>query len=310
MKNSLQTFCLGLIFAVVAGCAPQSDVDISERKIRVTTTTAQVGDTVRNVGGERVEVTDLMGPGTDPHLYKASQGDISKMGSADVIFYNGLMLEGRMTDVFARMNQTGKPTVAVAETVDKSLLLDPPEYEGHYDPHIWMDASLWAKTIPAVVEALSKLDPEHQSLFEANAETYEQTLLELHDYTQKAIASIPKQQRVLITAHDAFGYFGKAYDIEVMGLQGISTASDYGLKDIERLVNVITQRKVKAVFIESSIPTRSIEAVIKGCEAIGHNVVIGGELYSDAMGEPGSDEDNYPGMFEHNVDTIVKALKG
>ncbi len=282
---------------------------VQAQRIKVTCTIAQVSDLVRNVGGDVVEVTTLMGEGVDPHLYKASQGDIAKLMNADIIFYNGLMLEGRMGDIFVKMARTGVITIPVTEAIDQTRLLEPPEFEGHWDPHVWMDPSLWAETIPLVVEHLSKLEPEHEQRFIENGKLYKQNLMILHEETKERIASIPKKRRILITAHDAFGYFGKAYDIEVRGLQGISTASEFGLQDLQELVDLIVEREVKAVFIESSVPTRSIEALIEGCKAKGHAIEIGGELFSDAMGAPGTLEGTYIGMITHNVETIVSSLK-
>jgi len=294
---------------LAAGCDPKAQGDVAGRKIRVTTTIGMVADTVRNVGGERVEVTALMGPGVDPHLYKASEGDIARLSEADLILYGGLNLEGKMGEIFQKMQAAGKPTVAVSEAVDRSLLREPPEFQGHPDPHIWFDVSMWEQTVPAVVEALAKVDPGSRSLYEQNGAAYEGRLKELHGYCKQQLAAIPKPQRVLLTAHDAFGYFGRAYDVEVLGLQGISTASDYGLKDIQDKVNLIVSRKVKAVFVESSVPRRSIEAVVAGAKARGHEVKIGGTLFSDAMGAAGTPEGTYEGMVRFNVDTIVRALK-
>lgn len=301
---------LYLFLGGLAGCSQNSEQSPSrEGKLRVTTTIAQIGDTVQNIGGDRVEVITLCGPGVDPHLYKASQGDIERLNKADIIFYNGLMLEGRMADIFVKIARSGKPTVAMGDGVDQNLLTEPPEFQGHFDPHIWMDASLWAQTINLVVGELSKLDPAGAEIFKQNGESYRKQLLDLHEYCKKQVATIPEPQRILLTAHDAFGYFGRAYGVQVMGLQGISTTSEPGLQDIQRLVDMILNKKVKAIFVESSISTRSIEAVVEGCKARGFEIKIGGELFSDAMGQPGTPEGTYVGMLKHNVDTIVTALK-
>ncbi len=302
----------GALGAGAFGCA-QSESENGARKagakIRVTATVGMVGDLARNVGGEHVEVTTLMGPGVDPHLYKASEGDIARLSGADIVFYNGLLLEGKMVDVLVKVARRGKPTVPVSETIDESRLREPPEFQGHYDPHIWFDVSLWAETIPAVVTALSELDPAHAKTYEANGAAYAQTLAALHEEVRAAIATIPKEARVLVTAHDAFGYFGVAYDIEVIGLQGVSTLAEYGLRDVQRIVDLISARSVRAVFVESSVPRRSIEAVVAGCTAKGHDVKIGGQLFSDAMGEAGTPEGTYLGMVRHNVKTIVESLR-
>lgn len=305
--------CAALLLPV--GCSQKGEAARGDGRIRVTATTGMVADTARRVGGERVAVSALMGPGVDPHLYKASEGDIARLSEADLILYNGLNLEGKMGQIFARMASGGKPTVAVGEGVPRDLLKEPTGPAaaalgaGHHDPHIWFDVSLWARTIPPVVEALARLDPEHRSTFEANADAYRKELEALHAECKTKLSAVPRERRVLVTAHDAFGYFGRAYDVEVIGLQGISTASEYGLKDVQRIVGTIAARKIKAVFVESSVPRRSIEAVIAGCEARGHAVRLGGTLFSDAMGEAGTPEGTYPGMVRHNVNTIVAALK-
>ncbi len=304
---------------LTAGCGGSSDSGAGgaggnggagEKKIRVTATVGMVAYTAERVGGSHVEVSALMGPGVDPHLYKASEGDIRKLSDADIIFYSGLNLEGKMGEVLKKIGAAGKPVVAVSEQgVDPSLLRSPPEFQGHHDPHIWFDVSLWAKTILPAAEALAKLAPQWADEFRANAAAYEKELAALHEDCKTQLATIPKAQRVLITAHDAFGYFGRAYDVQVEGLQGVSTSSEYGLRDIQRLVELIVQRKVKAVFVESSVPRRSIEAVVEGCKARGHQVVIGGSLFSDAMGEPGTPDGTYPGMVRKNLQIIVGALK-
>jgi manganese/zinc/iron transport system substrate-binding protein len=289
--------------AFVAGDASAVD------KIKVTCTTGMVGDLIEWIGGERVEVTALMGPGVDPHLYKASEGDIGRLSSADVVFYNGLFLEGKMGEVLENVRKRGKPVIALGERIDKSLLTTPPEFQGHHDPHIWFDVNLWKQTVPPALKGLISVDPASQEFFEANATVLLEEWTELHAWCSERLAEIPKERRVLVTAHDAFGYFGRAYDVEVVGLQGISTASEYGLKDVQRVVDIVAARGVKAVFVESSVPPRSIEAVVEGCRARGHDVRIGGSLFSDAMGEKGTPEGTYVGMVRHNVETIVGALK-
>ena len=308
-----------LVAAVVllAGCSGSGEQGgaspargpVADRKIRVTTTVGMVGDVVRNVGGERVEVTALMGPGVDPHLYKASEGDIGRLSGADIVFYNGLFLEGKMGEVLERIGERGLPTVAVAERIDRELLHHPEQFEGHPDPHVWFDVSLWMETVPVVVEGLARLDPGSRALFERNAQAFLAELRELHTWCVGELATVPADRRVLVTAHDAFGYFGAAYDVEVVGLQGLSTASEYGLRDVQRIVDLVVERRVKAVFVESSVPRRSIEAVVEGCRARGHGVSIGGELFSDAMGEAGTPEGTYVGMVRANVRTIVGALR-
>lgn len=299
-------WALLLLAAVAAGCGRAESAGGSSGKIKVAATTGMVADLAKIIGGERVEVTALMGPGVDPHLYKASEGDIARLANAQIIFYNGLHLEGRMGEILAKMAKE-KPTVAVAERIAEATLLK--TADGAVDPHIWFDVSLWMQAAEMVRESLIQLDPDGRSFYEANAAAYLKELGELHAYAREQIGSVPAQSRVLVTAHDAFGYFGRAYGIEVMGLQGISTAAEYGLADVQRLVDLLVQRQIKAVFVESSVPKRSIEALVQGAGAKGHAVAVGGELFSDAMGPAGSPTGSYVGMVRHNVDTITGALK-
>ncbi|MCO6432281.1 MAG: zinc ABC transporter substrate-binding protein [Deltaproteobacteria bacterium] len=282
--------------------------DPSKAPLKVVATTGMIADLAEEVGGDRVDVAALMGPGVDPHLYKATLSDLQQLQRADLILYNGLHLEGKMAEVLEKLAKK-KPSVAVASGIDTNLLLQPPEYEGQYDPHVWFDIKLWIKAMEAVTLSLSEQRPEDKQFFESNAAAYMAELLRLDEWIREQIASIPKAQRVLITAHDAFGYFGKAYDIEVMGLQGLSTASEFGLHDLKRLVDVIIDRRIKAVFVESSVPQKFILALKEGVQARGAEVALGGELFSDAMGEKGTPEGRYTGMLRHNVSTIVQALR-
>lgn len=297
--------CAGMAL-FVAGCA--QPVDAPGEKLKITATTGMIADAARVVGGEYVEVSGLMGPGVDPHLYKATQGDLAKLNTADVILYNGLHLEGRMADVLVKLARQ-VDTVQVTETIPQDILREPPEFAGHYDPHVWFDVSMWKYVVEMTRDTLKKKDPAHSELFDSNADAYLKEMDALHLYAKVQIATIPAEHRVLVTAHDAFGYFGRAYGIEVLGLQGISTASEYGLQDVEKLVNKIVDRKIAAVFVESSISPKSIEALVAGAKSKGHEVVIGGQLFSDALGSEGTPEGAYLGMVRHNVDTIVKALK-
>jgi manganese/zinc/iron transport system substrate-binding protein len=303
-------FCLQLTVAsallmVLTGC---QDAPASRGKypIRVVCTTGMVADLVRNVGGEHVQVTALMKAGVDPHLYQASPGDIVLLNGADAIFYSGLHLEGRMTDLLESM-AGGKPAVAVATTIPQDQILH--DENNAHDPHVWFDVSLWSQASDAVRDALSKFDPVHADDYRASAERLQQRLARLHEETKVAIDSIPKHHRVMVTAHDAFRYFGRAYGIDVRGIQGISTDSEAGVKKINELVNFLVERKIKAVFVETSVSNENVRALLEGCEAKGHTVVIGGELYSDAMGAEGTPEGTYEGMIRHNVETIVKALE-
>ncbi|MEC0209517.1 zinc ABC transporter substrate-binding protein [Paenibacillus ehimensis] len=297
---------LALALSLAACGAPKENA--ASGKVKVTATIGMIADIVKQVGGAHVEVTGLMKAGVDPHLYKASQGDLKKLDRADIIFYNGLHLEGKMTDVFEKMEKT-KPTVAVTKNIPESKLRGMEDGTGAHDPHVWFDVKHWISATETVRDELSKHDAANAADYKKNAEAYIKQLEELHQYAKEQIASIPEKQRVLVTAHDAFGYFGDAYGIKVMGLQGISTASEYGSKDVSDLRDFLVTNKIKAVFVESSVPKKSIEAVIEGAKKQGHEIQIGGELFSDAMGEEGTPEGNYIGMVRHNINTIVQALK-
>ena len=293
------------ILSCALGCgAPER----GDQQIEVVCTTGMVADLARNIGGDRIAVVGMMGPGVDPHYYKASQGDLAKLTTANLILFNGLFLEGKLEDVFAKMARR-KQVLAVAEHLPEERLLRPPEFEGHFDPHIWFDVSLWAQTIEPVVARLSALDPDGAAVYRQNGARYRARLDSLHQWVVEQVALLPEARRVLITAHDAFGYFGRAYGVEVVGLQGISTVAEYGVNDVTRLVDLIVEREVKAIFVESSVPVRSIEAVREGCLERGFQVEIGGTLYSDAMGAAGSGADTYVGMVESNVNTLVGALR-
>ena len=293
---------------LLAGALFSPFSDRAEAWVHAVATTGMIADAVRAVGGDRVDVVGLMGPGVDPHLYRASQGDVRRLASADIIFYNGLSLEGRMEEILERMARQ-KPTVAVSESIPAALLLEPEGFAGQYDPHIWFDVALWKMAVERIRDGLIQVDPEGEAVYRANAEAYLAELDELDAYIRRKVAELPAQSRVLVTAHDAFGYFGRAYGIEVVGLQGISTDTEVGLRDIQNLVAFLIERRIRAVFVESSVPRRALEAVIQGAASRGHTVAIGGELFSDALGEPGTPEGTYAGMMRYNIDTIVAALK-
>ena len=301
--------CLIVILAST-GCDPKTQPNTSaSAKFRVVTTIGMITDIVKNVGGDRVEVIGLMGPGVDPHLYNASAGDVQKLNSASLIFYNGLHLESKMGDILAKMSGNIK-TVAVTDAIDRNLLLKPPEFEGQYDPHLWFDVTLWMQAVGTVRDVLSEFDPDNTVTYWSNAERYLAKLSELHAYVKSQAERVPLQQRVLVTAHDAFNYFGKAYGFEVRGLQGISTATEAGIADVQELTTFIAERRIPAIFVESSVSSKSLEAVKAAVKSKGFNVEIGGELFSDAMGNAGTPEGTYIGMVRHNIDTIVKALIG
>lgn len=277
-------------------------------KPHIVTTTTMLTDLVQVIGGDYVTVEGLMGAGIDPHLYKPSAGDVNKMSKARLIIYNGLHLEGKMSDVFAQMQKAGVATLAVGETLDKSRLLESEEFDGNYDPHIWFDVENWMLVVAKVKEALIALEPAHKEQFEQNAAAYISKLNALHSYVQAQAKRVPEQSRVLITAHDAFNYFGRAYGFEVKGLQGISTAAEAGTADVRELADFIVQNKIAAIFVETSVPKKTIEALQEAVKARGFQVQIGGELFSDSLGEPGTPTGTYTGTIEHNINTIVKAL--
>ncbi len=277
---------------------------------KVVTTVGMVADIVRQVAGEKAKVEGIIGTGVDPHLYKPTRNDIAVLQSADCIFYNGLMLEGKMADVLVKVARGGKAVYAVTELLDEKYLLEPSEFQGHYDPHVWMDVSAWSQAVAAVAKSLSEFDSANAESYQANARRYQAELTRLHEYIRTVVASIPQKQRVLITAHDAFNYFGRAYDIAVKGIQGISTESEAGLEDINRLVQYIVEHEVPAVFVETSVADKNVRALVEGAKAKGKAVKVGGSLFSDAMGAPGTYEGTYIGMIDHNATIITRALGG
>lgn len=274
--------------------------------IRVVCTTGMVADLVKNVGAEHVEITTLMGAGVDPHLYQASPADITALQRADIIFYSGLHLEGKLTELLEQMRDQ-KPAVAVAEVIAEGNIRR--DEHGAADPHVWFDVALWSVASGAVLDALVKFDPPHAEVYQKNAEEYQFKLAELHAEITDELQTIPPERRVLVTAHDAFHYFGDEYGVEVRAIQGISTDSEAGVKQVKELVDFLVERKVKAVFVETSVAEENIKSLVEGCQARGHDVKIGGTLFSDAMGEAGTPEGTYEGMVRANVKTIVSALK-
>lgn len=296
------------LILIIASCSNTKDQSVKNGKLKIVTTTGMIKDAVEHIAGDKAEVIALMGPGVDPHLYKATQGDLEKLTSADIIFYNGLHLEGKMGDVFEKLGRL-KPVIAVSANIPESRLRTIPGFDNTHDPHIWFDVKLWEEAVKAATAFMIDYDSASKTFYQNNSNSYLMQLDSLHASVKQQLQEIPEEQRVLITAHDAFGYFGDAYGIEVRGLQGISTVSEFGLKDVTDLVNFIISRKIKAIFVETSVSQKSINAVVEGCNQKGWNVVIGGSLYSDAMGAAGTPEGNYLGMVSANVNTIVRALK-
>lgn len=289
-------------------CERNNHTATDKPRMTIVTTTGIIRDAVINLVHDRAEVIALMGPGVDPHLYKATQGDLDKLLKADLVIYNGLHLEGKMSDVLEKLSHR-KPVYALGSSLPDSLLHKIPGYENTYDPHIWFDVSLWSKAVGNLSGFLQEFDAANAAYYQESYRVYSAQLDSLHRWVQQQIGTIPENQRVLITAHDAFGYFGRAYHIEVRGLQGISTLSEFGLRDITNLARFIEERKIKAVFVETSVPEKSIRSLIEGCRERGWEVQMGGSLYSDALGAEGTPEGTYIGMVKSNVRTIVEALR-
>ncbi len=314
-------FAFALLLSFLAGCNtgenPSTDNTSSQAQtaktltypIQAAATVGMVADLIKNVGGDHVNVTQIMGSGVDPHMHKATRDDVQTIMNADLVFYSGLMLEGKMADTLIKVSRN-KPVYAVTELIDEKTLLEPDDFDGHYDPHVWMDVAAWSECVDAVQTALSKFDPTHAKDYQKNAEPYKKHLGDLHQYGLKTIKSIPEESRILITSHDAFNYFGRAYGLNVQGVQGISTESEAGLKRINELVDMLVKKNIKAVFVESSVSKKNITALIDGAKAQGHNIIIGGELFSDAMGETGTYEGTYFGMLDHNFTIVTRALGG
>lgn len=301
--------------ATLAACGAAGKQTAAEAggdaEVNVVATTNFVADTARRVGGERTSVAGLMGPGVDPHLYQASAGDVETLRNAEVIFYNGHFLEGKMAEVLGEMSKS-VPSTAVAELIPEHRLLDPPADapdEEEFDPHVWFDPSLWSHAVVAIRDQLSEVDPEGAATYEENADRLLGELEELERHGRERIGSIPERRRVLVTSHDAFRYFGRAFDIDVFGIQGISTADEATTADVDRVAELIAKRGVRAVFVESSVPQQTIDAVIAAARQRGHEVEVGGELFSDAAGTAGTPEGTYVGMVRFNVETIAEALR-
>ncbi len=304
MKKYITIFSL-VLFAL--GCKNEAKKD--NGKLNVVTTTTMITDLVKNIGGDYVELKGLMGSGVDPHLYKASEGDVSKLVNADIIFYNGLHLEGKLVEVFEKMGNQNKTQIALAEALDKSTLIGSEYFASNYDPHVWFDIDYFKTFAKEVTKVLSEKDAKNAANYAKNEKQYIKKLEVLQSKLLSIIETLPKEKRILVTAHDAFNYFGKAFEFEVVGLQGLSTATEAGVQDVQKLANFIIEKDVKAIFVESSVPKRTIEALQAAVKSKDHKVTIGGTLYSDALGDAGTIEGTYIGMFEYNVNTIVGALK-
>ena len=303
MKKSL------LLIIVVISILSCKKNTAENGKLNVVTTTTMITDLVNNIGGDLINIQGLMGSGVDPHLYKASEGDVTKLASANIIFYGGLHLEGKLVEVFEKMQSQNLKTIALSDALDQNTLISSEYFKGNHDPHIWFNIGYWKTITKYVVKNLSEANPEHKMAFEANGKAYLEKLETLEVEIKSIIETLPPAKRILVTAHDAFSYFGKEYGFNVVGLQGISTATEAGVQDVQKLATFIIENQVKAVFIESSVPKRTIEALKAAVNSKDHEVEIGGTLYSDALGNEGTVEGTYIGMFRYNVNTIVNALK-
>jgi manganese/zinc/iron transport system substrate-binding protein len=309
----LLALALALLAGAIAlsGCAevPVATPEaLASRQVRVTTTTNFITDLARRVGGGRVRVSGLMGPGVDPHTYKASAGDVKTLAGADLVLYGGLELEGKMGDVFGRLAEY-RPTVAVTREMPRDRLLAEPRFPDRYDPHVWFDVGLWEHAAAATAAALARLDPAHAGEYRRNARAYVRELDELDAYARRRLAEIPARQRVVVTSHDAFRYLGRRYGLDVVAIQGISTATEATTADVERVAKVIAERRVRSVFVESSVPPQTIEAVLASAARQGQHASIGKQLFSDAAGAEGTPEGTYVGMVRHNVDAIAEGLR-
>lgn len=281
----------------------------ADAPLSVVATTGMIADAARQVGGDLVTVSALMGPGIDPHAYRQTRSDIVAMTRADLVLWHGLYLEAQLESLLLDMGRS-RTVIAVGEAVPESMRLADPDYDDRFDPHVWMDPDLWQHVVLAVRDALSAARPEQAQAFATNAAAHIAALDLLSDYAARSLASVPEEARILLTAHDAFGYFGRAYGFEVLGIQGISTDSEAGLNRIGELVSLLVEREIGAVFVESSVSDRNIRALIEGAAARGHTVRVGGELFSDAMGPDGTYEGTYIGMIDHNITMIAAALGG
>lgn len=298
---------------LLSGCGGNSEPTTEpadSKTLTIVTTTGMITDPATIIAGQHATVTGIMGTGIDPHLYKPTRTDIAKLMDADIVLYSGLLLEGRMTDAFVRIATSGITVRAVTESVDEQFLLSPEEFAGHHDPHLWMDPIAWSGAVEVIAQTLIDQDPEHADDYRINADNYKSKIADLDSYAKRVLSTVPESQRILITAHDAFNYFGRRYGYQVVGIQGISTESEAGVRDIERLVDLLVDNKIKAVFIETTVSERNIKALIAGAKARGHEVIIGGALFSDAMGQANTYEGTYIGMIDHNITLIARALGG
>ena len=305
MKN----YIIIITVLLLCSCKKETQKDQVNRKLNIVATTSQVTNLIHEIAGDAIVLEGLMGAGVDPHLYKASEGDVTKFFNADAIFYSGLHLEGKLEDVFEKMRHQGKTTIAVSDAISKSDLISSADFASSYDPHFWFSIDKWKKVAEYVASELSKLDAKNAEIYRKNVQQYIEKLTQLEVKNTVQLEELPIEKRILVTAHDAFAYFGKEYNFQVISLQGLSTATEAGVQDVQRLSDFIIKHNIKAIFIESSVPVRTVEALQAAVRAKNHEVVIGGTLFSDALGNPNTKEGTYIGMYNYNMKTIIKALK-
>ncbi len=293
---------------IITACNPSGSSDDSSGKPKIVATTSIVADIAQNLCGEFADVSSLMGPGVDPHLYKASHGDVEALSNADVVLYNGLHLEGKMSEILEKL-KANKTVIAVSDGIPMDQIRTINKSANVHDPHVWFDIELWTEGVKHVRSMLIKKYPEHKDLINTSASNYIHNMDSIHAVCLEKVAELPVEKRILITSHDAFEYFGRSFNFKVRGLQGISTLSESGLKDVTDMVNFIIDNDIKAVFVENSVPQKALRSVIDGCTSKGHTVIVGGELFSDALGANRTPEGTYLGMIQYNVETVINGLK-
>ncbi|MCP4315648.1 MAG: zinc ABC transporter solute-binding protein [Hyphomicrobiales bacterium] len=298
----------GILAALLAFALPATGARAAD-KLKLVATVSMIGDAVTAIAGDRAEITTLMGEGVDPHLYRQTQSDIAAMVRADAVFWNGLYLEAQLEEFLEKLAGR-KPVYAIGEAVPDNERIASITYTDRYDPHIWMTPELWHYAVKAARDSLIELDPEGADIYKTNTEAYLNEMKELATFARRSLETVPQDKRVLVTAHDAFGYFGRTYDFEVVGIQGLSTESEAGLQRVDEIVSLIVDRNIRAIFVETSVPERNVRALIEGAAARGHAVVVGGQLFSDAMGSAGTYTGTYIGMIDSNVTVITNALGG
>ncbi|MBX3000416.1 MAG: zinc ABC transporter substrate-binding protein [Caldilineaceae bacterium] len=310
MRSKITLILLLFVLAgLMVGCTNSPGAAEDDGRLRVVATVGQIGNLVEMIGGDHLTVTTLMGAGADPHQYVATEGDVETLQNAEVIFYNGNFLEARMMGILEQLGER-KPVVAVSEQINPDQLLEWEAYPQYKDPHIWFSVPIWREVAEVIRDTLIEIDAEHAESYRSNAQRLLADMDELHSYVQAQVTQIPTERRILVTAHDAFNYFGHTYGFEVRGLQGLSTDSEASTADVQNLARFLVEKQIRAIFIESSVPIRNVEALKEAAAAQGWDVEIGGELFSDAIGTPGTAEGTYIGMVRHNIDTIVSALLG